>query len=244
MSSVNSKLAQALVPLLTVSLLAAGCGDSTAPSSGGAAASQPAAQSPAAPPAAGTSEADGNVPAPATGDAPKVNRGNPLDTATSRLKPAFLTVSSQWYDPNWTLAMPTVVKRTGTVQCVLNLVGSAGITVSATGGRSIVFSQRVMRETWFYKWNGTAWAPFPVIRTYLQLPSQFLAEPFGTVAGGSLGLVYPGYYTAVTRLTWYVILNDGRLVRTATVTWSFDKMSDYAADAGATAGPGGYCKAP
>jgi hypothetical protein len=42
MSSLNSKLAPALFPILAATLLAMGCGDSTAPSSGGASAAGPA----------------------------------------------------------------------------------------------------------------------------------------------------------------------------------------------------------
>jgi hypothetical protein len=241
MSSVHSKLAQALVPLLTVSLLAMGCNDSTAPSSGDTAASQPAAQPPAAPSEA--SAGSGQVPTHAASEAPKVNRGNPLDTATSGLKPAFLTRSNASYNPNWTTGMPTVRVPLGAVQCVANLLGTAGIDVSATGGKSIVFNQHVVGETWFYRWNGTAWVAKPVIRTDLALHGGMLAAPFGTVPGTSLGMVYSGYYSAVTKLTWFIQLNDGRWVQTATATYSFDRASDYAVALGATAGPG-YCKVP
>jgi hypothetical protein len=227
--------------MITVSLLAMGCDDSTGPSSGETTTSRPAAEAPTSP--GGPFAGSGQVPDHVSAEAPKLLRGNPLDTATSGVRPAFLTRSNATYNPNWTTGMPTVRIPLGAVQCVANIVGTAGIDVSATGGKSILFNQHVVGETWFYRWNGTAWASYPVKRTELALHGTMLAAPFGTVPGTSLGLVYPGYYSAITRLTWFAQLNDGRWVQTATATYSFDKASDYAVALGATAGPG-YCKAP
>ena len=179
MSSVHSKFAQALVPLLTVSLLAMGCDDSTAPSSGETAASQPAAQSPAgsqpaAPTSAGeTSAGSGQTTMADTSTAPTVNWPAPGDTTTgslrsSSVRPAFYTQQN---------SAPTAVGKVGTVSPTgVSCFGAPGRTlvpgqifVSRSTGFSFYLDQRVVRKAWIYRWNANT-------RTWVAQPSPSVAS--------------------------------------------------------------------
>jgi hypothetical protein len=231
MPSATAKLPQTLFSLLTATLLAIGCSDSTAPSSAESAAGSPAKQSP-------------SETAPEPGPAPTLDRPAPGSAAVTDGKMSLYTRYGARWNSTYTLGPGVVNVPTQAVSCLGHILGLDPVTVGATGGKSVVFSQKVIQQVWFYRWNGSAWVAGTPVRQDLELPSsQFgLVEPgkvFSAVAAaGTRGY----YYWAVMRLDWYIRTTNG-LVWTATQSFTFDSARDYYAALGSVAGPGGYCKA-
>jgi hypothetical protein len=254
MSSVHSKLAQALVPLLTVSLLAMGCNDSTAPSSGETAASQPAAQSPAEsqpaaqPPtsASDTSAGRGQAPMADTSLAPTVHWPAPGDSANSSPKLSFLVRTDERRSP-WATSSGWVNVAAGAARCsggLLRWVEVAGIDVGRTGGPSGGLDQYVTAVVGFYRHNGTSWvlqsstyAGVMIRAAYPpSLPALWTRLP--AIPSAQLPA---GAYKVTVRFIWQAYVNASvGWVWTAQADYDFNAQRDYSAGYNARTYPG-YC---
>lgn len=236
MSTVNAKLTQALFPLLTATLLATACSDSTAPSPGEGAAGGSPAQLPAD--KGGTSAGRDQLPNPVLGEAPSVTEPITGDTATSRIRPSFLVRSGGWgsaYAPY----PGGVVSPAGAVGCLGGFMSLVDIRVSTTVGYSGLREQYVVGEAFYYRRYGNTWVAQQMMRADAWLPT---ARPFAPLVQNDPFMAStPGDYKVVLRLTWYFRANDGRWVASAGITLNFNALRDYQGAIGATAGPG-YCR--
>jgi hypothetical protein len=246
MSSVNSKIAQAFFPLLTVTLLSVGCEESTAPSSGEIPMSQPTAQPPTGP--VNTPGGSAQTPVADTGEARKVDRpARGGDTAGSSQRPSLATV---------TTAAPTAVAKAGWitprgVTCsgasLARQLTVNNIFVGRSTGSSYYLDQRIVMKAWFYRYNANTrvwdrW-PYPAV-TSLDLPYGNSTLPY--YVSGDLPIAWykpstAGYYAVVVQLFWYAKYPQG-FVQTTSATVNFNSASDYIVDSqvGSTAGPY-YC---
>jgi hypothetical protein len=240
MTTINLKLAQALFPMLTLALLAAGCSDSTGPSQEGNSIGDSPARLSAD--ARGTPAGRDLVPNHQPTDPPASPQ---LGAASSAMKPtlnatALYTKSApQGYGyapgPGATNVFP------GAVNCLSGFISLSdlGVTVARTTGLSAAYNQHAVGEVFLYRLVGNTFvyqdwrradAPLPWVAPVAQLKQKDL-----------LMASVPGGYRVVVRVTWYAFIG-GVWARTASININFIHPSDYRAVLGATVSPGGYCR--
>lgn len=228
------------IATITAALFGTACSDSTGPASEeGSAGASPTTQLPGD--TSATPAGSHAPPAPAAGEAPKVNWQAPGDTTTPAPEPNFLLRHSAWRT-EWATAPGPVGIPQGAALCTWlptipqsRQIQVAGIKVGATGGKSAYFDQYVTAEVWFYRSNGTAWVPLGMSPANASMP--------GYRTDGALSTAkYPaslGSYKVVIRFTWWARLSTG-WIQTAGATYDFNARAEYQGGLGASAGPG-YC---
>jgi hypothetical protein len=236
MSTVNSKFAQALFPLLTAALLTAGCSDAAGPVTDNGSSGQVTD--------AGTATPKGDSgPSPSTpslADAPKVNWGAPGDTAATSPKVSFYTVSSP--TANLRLApgpgIVDVMRRGAPVQCwggASRYIRLAGVLVFPTTGVSSYYQQAVTANVWLYRKSGTSWIAVDRLPASASLDlSAWLSET----------VFFPkqaGTYRVLIQMAWWVQMIPGQWMVSASANYDLNSPSEYVAGWYANTGPGGQC---
>jgi hypothetical protein len=214
MSAVNSKILQALFPLLTVALLATACSDSTGPSTG-------------------TEGSDvGSPSAPLPGSSAQTPSALPAGPQL-----AAATISSTWGQVGRVATPYPSARCWGTNTPVATEVSRRLSLLGATVDPAQVMgpSERVSQQVFLYKWTSTGWTAFPPrIATKSVGPVTMPTVTFSELT--------PGYYKVVTRFTWSVYTTSGWSTIGSKVV-NYSMASDYTAAYGGQAGPG-YCYLP